>query len=97
MFTQYNFNELEIGDEIMFGKLWDGEGDGESLLKSGAYAYDENHIVYFELYYRVRRYDLTDEESLLGARIIITDKIEYEVRKRNESSICRKWSAATTI
>lgn len=78
MFTQLEFKDLNIGDEIRFGQLWDGEGDGEQIFQSGAYVYNENHIVEFRPYYRVSGYDLSDLQSLLGAMIVITDKTEYE-------------------
>ena len=42
---------IEIGEEYYFGQLWDGNGDGEELLESGAIAvYDgEEYIVDFEI------------------------------------------------
>lgn len=31
-------NTIEAGKEYYFGQLWDGNGDGEELLESGAIA-----------------------------------------------------------
>ena len=41
--------EIEIGQEYYFGQLWDGEGDGEELLESGAISPDEENVVAFEI------------------------------------------------
>lgn len=41
--------EIEIGQEYYFGQLWDGEGDGEELLESGAISPDEENVVAFEV------------------------------------------------
>lgn len=43
---------IETGEEYYFGQLWDGDGDGEELLESGAiavYQDGEEHIVDFEI------------------------------------------------
>lgn len=43
---------IEIGKECYFGQLWDGDGDGEELLESGAiavYQNGEEYIVDFEI------------------------------------------------
>lgn len=44
-----NEEEIKVGGEYYFGQLWDGNGDGEELLESGAIALDENFIVSFDL------------------------------------------------
>ena len=41
--------EIEIGQEYYFGQFWDGEGDGEELLESGAVSPDDESIVAFEV------------------------------------------------
>lgn len=41
--------EIEIGQEYYFGQLWDGEGDGEELLESGAVSPDDENVVAFEI------------------------------------------------
>ena len=44
---------IEVGEEYYFGQLWDGNGDGEELLESGAiavYQDGEEYIVDFEIY-----------------------------------------------
>lgn len=43
---------IEVGEEYYFGQLWDGNGDGEELLESGAiavYQDGEEYIVGFEI------------------------------------------------
>lgn len=43
---------IEAGKEYYFGQLWDGNGDGEELLESGAiaaYQDGDEHIVDFEI------------------------------------------------
>ena len=45
-------NTIEAGREYYFGQLWDGNGDGEELLESGAIAVhqdEEEYIVDFEI------------------------------------------------
>ena len=44
-----NIEEIQIGQEYYFGQLWDGEGDGEELLESGAVSPDEKNVVAFEI------------------------------------------------
>ena len=41
--------EIEIGQEYYFGQLWDGEGDGEELMESGAVSPDGENVVAFEI------------------------------------------------
>ena len=41
--------EIEIGQECYFGQLWDGKGDGEELLESGAVSPDEENVIAFEV------------------------------------------------
>lgn len=41
--------EIEIGQEYYFGQLWDGEGDGEELLESGAVSPDGENVIAFEV------------------------------------------------
>lgn len=43
---------IEVGEEYYFGQLWDGNGDGEELLESGAiavYQNGEEYVVDFEI------------------------------------------------
>lgn len=43
---------IETGKEYYFGQLWDGNGDGEELLESGAiavYQDDTEYIVDFDI------------------------------------------------
>lgn len=41
--------EIKIGKEYYFGELWDGEGDIEELLESGAVSPDNENVVAFEI------------------------------------------------
>ncbi len=55
---------IEVGEEYYFGQLWDGNGDGEELLESGAiavYQDGEEYIVDFEI--------LESAEDILQTRV----------------------------
>jgi hypothetical protein len=55
---------IEAGKEYYFGQLWDGNGDGEELLESGAiavYQDGEEYIVDFEI--------LESAEDILQTRV----------------------------
>ena len=41
--------KIIINKEYYFGQLWDGNGDGEELLESGAISPDGENIVAFEV------------------------------------------------
>ena len=41
--------EIVINEEYYFGQLWDGNGDGEELLESGAISPDGENVVSFEV------------------------------------------------
>lgn len=59
---------IETGKEYYFGQLWDGDGDGEELLESGAiavYQGGEEHIVDFEIVE-------TDEDDILQSVVRVT-------------------------
>lgn len=58
---------IEAGKEYYFGQLWDGGGDGEELLESGAiavYQDGEEYIVDFEI--------MEAAEGILQARVKVT-------------------------
>lgn len=58
---------IETGKEYFFGQLWDGNGDGEELLESGAiavYQDGEEYIVDFET--------LESAEDVLQTRVKVT-------------------------
>lgn len=61
----YGHNDtIEVGEEYYFGQLWDGNGDGEELIESGAiavYQDGEEFIVDFEI--------LESEEDILQTRV----------------------------
>lgn len=59
-----NNGTIETGKTYYFGQLWDGNGDGEELLESGAiavYQDDEEFIVDFEI--------LESAEDILQTRV----------------------------
>lgn len=41
--------EIKAGQELYFGQLWDGEGDGQEILESGAVSPDGETVVAFEV------------------------------------------------
>lgn len=60
-------NTIEAGKEYYFGQLWDGNGDGEELLESGAiavYQDGQEFIVDFEI--------LESAEDILQTRVKVT-------------------------
>lgn len=44
-------NVYKVGDVVRFGDLWDGDGDGISILKSGAISPDNDVVVAFSYNY----------------------------------------------
>lgn len=61
------YDTIEAGKEYYFGQLWDGDGDGEELLKSGTiavYQDGEEYIVDFEI--------LESAEDILQTRVKVT-------------------------
>lgn len=59
---------IETGKIYFFGQLWDGDGDGDELLESGAiavYQDGEEHIVDFEV--------VETDEDVLKAIVRVTD------------------------
>lgn len=58
---------IEAGKEYFFGQLWDGNGDGEELIESGAiavYQDGEEYIVDFEV--------LESAEDILQTQVKVT-------------------------
>lgn len=47
--TLESLEEITIGMEVRFTELWDGNGDGEELLQSGAISLDNDNVVAFEV------------------------------------------------
>lgn len=56
---------IEIGVELKFADLWNGEGDGKELLESSSISPDNAHIIGFEI--------LEDNEDILNTIIKVTD------------------------
>lgn len=44
-----NHEFIEAGEIYYFGQLWDGDGDGEELLESGAVAVYDEEAEYWEV------------------------------------------------
>ncbi len=57
--------EIEIGVELYFGQIWDGEGDGEELLQSGAVSPDNENVVAFDI--------IESANDILNTLIKVTD------------------------
>lgn len=60
-----NEKEIKVGEEYYFGELWDGNGDGQELLESGAVSIDDEHVVAFEI--------VEEDEDILNTLVKITD------------------------
>lgn len=58
--------EIAIGEEYYFGEIWDGNGDGEELLKSGCISPDNENFVDFEIIQK-------DDEDILKTLVKVTD------------------------
>ena len=56
--------EIKIGAELYFGQLWDGNGDGEELLQSGAISLDNENVVAFEV--------VEENKNILNAVVRVT-------------------------
>lgn len=63
-YTLGSIEEIVIGQEYYFGQLWDGEGDGEELLKSGSIGIDEMVIEFKQL---------DEEEDIMRTWVRVTD------------------------
>ena len=57
--------KIIINGEYYFGQLWDGNGNGEELLESGAISPDGENIVAFEVVKRA--------EDILETIVRVTD------------------------
>ena len=57
--------EIVINKEYYFGQLWDGNGDGEELLESGAISSDGENVVSFEV--------VKKSEDILETIVRVTD------------------------
>ena len=56
--------EIKVGDIYYFGQLWNGEGEGEEILKSGSVGIDES-IVEFEV--------IEEHAYILNSVVKVTD------------------------
>lgn len=57
--------EIEVGAELYFGQLWDGNGDGEELLESGTISMDNENVVAFEI--------IKQNDDILNTLVKVTD------------------------
>lgn len=65
MMTLETREEITIGMEIRFAELWDGNGDGEELLHSGAISLDNENVVAFDI--------VEESENILDTVVKVTD------------------------
>lgn len=69
--TTLESREFKVGMEVRFAELWDGNGDGEELLSSGAIAVwneeteTDDNIVSFEI--------IEPSEDILNTLVKVTD------------------------
>lgn len=63
----YKGTETDIvpGLEVYFGQLWDGEGDGQEILESGAVSPDGESVVSFEV--------IEADDDPMESRVRVTD------------------------
>lgn len=68
--------EIEIGAELYFGQLWDGNGDGQELLESGAItAYEKKEPEQTEEAVACEEYEEPElEEYIVAFEIVEEDK-----------------------
>ena len=65
MRTLESREEIAIGMEFRFAELWNGNGDGDELLQSGAISPDNENVVAF---------DIVEENSdILNTFVRVTD------------------------
>lgn len=58
--------EIEIGAELYFGQIWDGEdGDGNELLESGSVSPDGENVVAFKV--------VEKSEDIMDTLVEVTD------------------------
>lgn len=57
--------EIELGAELYFGEIWDGEGDGEEILNSGCVSPDNENVVAFKI--------LENSTDVLNTFVKVTD------------------------
>ena len=57
--------EITIGMEIRFADIWDGNGDGEELLHSGAISPDNENVISFNV--------IEENSNILNTIVKVTD------------------------
>ena len=65
MKTLESREEIKIGMEIRFAELWDGNGDGNELLHSGAISPDNENVIGFEI--------VKNADNVLNTVVKVTD------------------------
>lgn len=60
-----NEQEIEVGAELYFGQIWDGDGDGKELFESGCVSPDNENIVAFKV--------IKPAENISEALVRVTD------------------------
>lgn len=57
--------EIKLGEELYFGEVWNGEGDGIELLESSCISPDNENVVSFDI--------VEKTDNILNTLIKITD------------------------
>lgn len=69
--------DIEVGKELYFGQLWDGDGNGVDLLESGAISYydsetEEEYVIDFEISGECGDFESLEDEEILETLVRIT-------------------------
>lgn len=69
--------DIEVGKELYFGQLWDGDGNGVDLLESGAISYydsetEEEYVIDFEISGECGGFESLEDEEILETLVRIT-------------------------
>ena len=70
--TLENREEIKVGMEVRFAELWDGNGEGEELIESGAIAvWDEQTESEDTVWFKI----IKPAEDILNTLVRVTDII----------------------
>ncbi len=68
--TLENREEIKVGMEVRFAELWDGNGEGEELIESGAIAvWDEQTESEDTVWFKI----IKPAEDILNTLVRVTD------------------------
>ena len=65
MMTLESKETIEIGMEVRFADLWDGNGYGEEILQSGTISPDNDNVVEFDV--------IEENSNILNTIVKVTD------------------------